>query len=150
MSVLGLGSCTVSFVLPSKQLIFFKGVSTSESFRHLSYQVLKMGREPRVVTENSADTVHLERNSKLRQVKQALNRAMPLFVFLCLTSGYLFPGCTFVKGNVFHFSDVFSVAFVLIGQNTELVESHMISLEEHAIFLGCSKRKPLCLPYIHL
>lgn len=66
-----------------------------------------MGREPRVVTEDSADTINLERNSKLRQVKPALNRAMPLFVFLCLMSNYLFPGSTFVKGNVFHFPATF-------------------------------------------
>lgn len=40
-----------------------------------------------------------------------------------------------------HFSDVVSVACVLVGQNMKLVESHMISLEEHAVFLGCSKRE---------
>lgn len=70
-------------------------------------QVVKTGREPCVVTENSAGRLHLKRNSKLRQVKPALNRAMSLFLFLCLVSDYLFPGSTFVEGNVFHFLAAF-------------------------------------------
>lgn len=70
-------------------------------------QVLKMCRKPRVVTESSAGKLDLERNSRLRQVKPALNTAMPLFVFLCLMSDYLFPGSTFVKGSVLHFPATF-------------------------------------------
>lgn len=107
MSILGLGSCTFSFALPSKQLLLFKGLRTSESLRLLSYQTAPGTKNVRGATCSSADTLHLERNSKLRQVKPALNRAMPLFVFLCLMSDYLFPGSTFVKGNVFHFSATF-------------------------------------------
>lgn len=76
---------------------------------------------------------------------------------LCVFNGWLFPTSTFMKANVFHFPATISVmrsvwlAFWL-GKiwSMMFVENHTISLEEHAIFLWCSKRQPfwwltLCL-----
>jgi len=66
---------------------------------------------------------------------------------------YLLPVSTFMKANVFHFPAAISVMWSVWLvfwldriRSVMIVENHVISLEEHAIFQNCSKRQPFWWP----